>query len=180
MQTAGKALWDKCHGHAVEGVKLMPFFETRLQHAKVSFSPFSTESMLTIGQVVLDHIRDRIKSVQDIHDSRALPLKDKYAEEKRKGRFVALGGPKRYSGLPVRDWTLRGRTLQACKVKFASQDRATIGPTSEETGKIMTARNRVDKMWGMSPRDNEALVAVVMATLRTAAVVRVERTTKAA
>jgi hypothetical protein len=156
----------------------MPFFETRVQNVKVTFSPFSSDSMLAIGQVVLDHIRDRIKAVQDVTDSRAKPLKQKYADEKRQGRYVALGGPVKYRGLPYRDWTLRGRTLQACKVKFASQDRATIGPTSEETGKIMTVRNRVDHMWGMSPKDSEALVAVTLATLRTAAVVRVEKTSK--
>jgi hypothetical protein len=146
-----------------------------MQHVKVTFSPFSSESMMTIGQVVLDHIRERIQSVQDVTDSRAKPLKETYAEEKRKGRYVALGGPRKYTGLPYRDWTLRGRTMQALKVKFASQDRVTIGPTSEETGKIVTVRNRVDKMWGMSPSDNEALVAVVLATLRTSAVVRVEK-----
>lgn len=153
----------------------MPFFEPRLQHVKVTFSPFSTDSMLTIGQVVLDHIRTRIKAVQDVTDAPAKPLKAKYAEEKVKGRYVALGGPKKFSGLPYRDWTLRGRTLAACRVKFASQDRATIGPTSEETGKIMTVRNRLDKMWGMSPSDGEALVSIVLATLRQTAVVRVEK-----
>jgi hypothetical protein len=153
----------------------MPIFETRLQHVQVSFSPFSTESMLAIGNIVLNHIRDRIQAVQDVTDSRAKPLKETYAEEKRRGRHVALGGPRKYAGLPYRDWTLRGRTLSACRVKFASQDRATIGPTSEETGKIMTARNRVDKMWGISPSDGQALQAAVLATLRTTAIVRVER-----
>jgi hypothetical protein len=154
----------------------MPTFETRIQEIKITYSPFSSVEMTTIGQVVLDHIKARIQSVQDVTDSRAKPLKENYAEEKRKGRFVALGGPKRYSGLPYRDWTLRGRTMQGLKVKYASQERVTIGPTSEETAKIVTARNRVDKMWGVSPSDGEALTAVVMATLRQTPAVRVERT----
>jgi hypothetical protein len=153
----------------------MPMFETRLQNVKLTFSPFSTENMMTIGQVLLDHIVTRIKSAQDVTDSAAKPLKPTYAEEKRQGRRVALGGPQKYRGAPYRDWTLRGRTLSACKVKFASQDRATIGPTSEETGKIMTARNRLDHMWGISPSDGEALTAVILATFRQAAPVRVER-----
>jgi hypothetical protein len=152
----------------------MPIFETRLQNVKVTFSPFSTDQMMTIAEVVLDHIKARIQSVQDVTDSRAKPLKETYAEEKRKGRFVALGGPRRYSGLPYRDWTLRGRTMQGLKVKFASQERATIGATSEETGKILGARNRVDNMWGISPSDGAALQAVVLATLRQSAAVRVE------
>jgi hypothetical protein len=154
----------------------MPFFQPRIQTVKVTFSPFSTDSMMAIGNVVLDHIKERIQSVTDASDNRAKPLKETYAEEKRKGRYVALGGPRKFSGLPVRDWTLRGRTMQGLKVKFASQDRVTIGPTSAETGKIVTVRNRVDKMWGMSPSDSEALVAVTLATLRTTAVVRTERT----
>lgn len=153
----------------------MPFFQPRIGHAKVTFSPFSTESMLDIGEVVLRHIKERIQSVEDVNDSRAKPLKESYAEEKRKGRYVALGGPTKFRGLPVRDWTLRGRTMQGLKVKYASEDRVTLGPTSAETGKIVTVRNRSDHMWGMSPSDSEAMVAVVLATLRTAAVVRVEK-----
>jgi hypothetical protein len=152
----------------------MALFETRIQEVKISFSPFSAEEMQKIGQIVLDHIVARIQSVQDVNDSRAKPLKETYAEEKRKGRYVALGGPKKFSGLPFRDWTLRGRTLSSCKVKFASQERATIGPTSQETGMIMTVRNRVDKMWGISPSDGEALQAAVLATLRQAPPVRVQ------
>ena len=152
----------------------MPLFETRMQEVKITFSPFSAVEMSRIAQIVLDHIVARIQSVQDTNDSRAKPLKETYADEKRKGRYVSLSGPKKFTGLPYRDWTLRGRTLSACKVKFASQERATIGPTSEETGKIMTVRNRLDKMWGISPSDGEALQAAVIATLREAPPVRVE------
>ena len=93
-----------------------------------------------------------------------------------RGVWCPLGGPRKYSGLPYRDWTLRGRTLAACRVKYASQERVTIGPTSEETGKIMTARNRLDKMWGVSPSDGNALEAVIKATLLRTPAVRVERT----
>lgn len=152
----------------------MPIFETRMQHVKLTFSPFSSAEMLTIGQVLLDKIRTRIKSVEDVNDSRAKPLNPRYAEQKQRGRFVALGGAKRYSGLPYRDWTLRGRTLSACKVKFASEERVTIGPTSAETGKIMMGRNAKDHMWGVSPSDAQALHSVILATLRQAPVVRVE------
>lgn len=152
----------------------MAFFQPRLQQVKVTFSPFSTQNMLDIGQVVLDHIRDRIHSVQDVRDAPAKPLTEKYADAKRKGRYVTLGGPRKYSGLPYRDWTLRGRTLGSCRVKFASQDRATIGPTSEESGRIMTIRNKVDKMWGLSPSDAEALVAATLRTLQTHQIVRAQ------
>jgi hypothetical protein len=150
----------------------MAIFETRITHAKLTFSPFTSESMMTIGQVALDHIRERIQSVQDITDSRAKPLKETYAEEKRKGRYVAQGGPKKYTGLPYRDWTLRGRTLQSLKVKSASENRVTIGPTLPETTMIILVRNRVDHMWGLSPSDYEALYAAIRQTLLRVKVVR--------
>jgi hypothetical protein len=153
----------------------MAFFEMRVQEIKVTLSPFTSSEMATIGQIVLDHIRSRIQSVTDVTDSRARPLTDNYAEQKRVGRLVALGGPRKYTGLPYRDWTLRGRTLGSLKVKYASQERVTIGPTSEESNKIIVARNRKDKMWGMSPSDGEALHAAIMATLRQSPVVRVEK-----
>lgn len=153
----------------------MPLFEARMQHVKLTFSPFSADQMMTIGQVLLDKIVTRIKSAQDVTDSRARPLKPSYAEEKVRGRRVALGGPRKYTGLPFRDWTLRGRTLSACRVKFASQERVTIGPTSQETGMIMTARNRLDNMWGVSPSDQLVLNAVILETFKQAPPVRVER-----
>lgn len=146
-----------------------------MQHVKLTFSPFSADQMMTIGQVLLDKIVTRIKSAQDVTDSRARPLKPSYAEEKQKGRRVKLGGPTRYKGQPIRDWTLRGRTLSACKVKFASQERVTIGPTSQETGAIMTARNRLDNMWGVSPSDQLALNAIILETFKQAPPVRVVR-----
>jgi hypothetical protein len=151
----------------------MAFFQTKIRHSTMTFSPFTAESMSVIGQVVLDHIRQRIQSVQDVTDGHAKPLKANYAEEKRKGRYVAMGGARKYSGLPVRDWTLRGRTLQSLKVKTASEDRVTIGPTMAETAMIIAVRNRQDHMWGVSPSDQEALYAVIRATLKTQKVARV-------
>ena len=153
----------------------MPIFEARVQEIKVTFSPFSSSEMSAIGSIVLDHIKARIASVQDVTDSRAKPLKDSYAQEKVKGRSVAKSFGK-FKGHPYRDWTLRGRTMQGLKVKYASQERVTIGPTSEEIATIVTARNRIDKMWGMSPSDCDALQAAVMATLRQTPAVRVEKT----
>ena len=154
----------------------MAFFETRIRHSTLTFSPFSSESMATIGQVVLDHIRDRIQSAQDVNDSHSKPLKESYAEEKRRGRRVALGGARKYTGLPVRDWTLRGRTMVSLKVKTASEDRVTIGPTLPETAMIISVRNKVDHMWGMAPSDYQAMYAVIRATLITVKAVRWQKT----
>src|SRR5262249_36260785 len=92
----------------------------------------------------------------------------------RRGRYVALSGNVRYSGLPVRDWTLRGRTMQSLKVKSVNQERATIGPISDEAARIIGARNRIDHMWGMSPSDTQAMQQAVFTALFTAPVVKVE------
>ncbi|HEY1898123.1 MAG TPA: hypothetical protein VGG62_17720 [Terracidiphilus sp.] len=151
----------------------MPMFQARITHTRLSFSPFASESMMIIGQVVLDHIKARIQSVKDVTDSQAKPLKESYAEQKRQGRYVVLGGPKKYSGLPVRDWTLRGRTMQSLKVKVASEERVTIGPTSQETTMIVLARNKKDKMWGLSPSDYEALYTEVRSAILRTKVIRV-------
>jgi hypothetical protein len=153
----------------------MPMYETRFSQIKLTLSPFAADEMATIGQVLLDHMVARIKSAQDITDSPARTLKSTYAAEKTAGRRVALSGATRYRGKDIRDWTLRGRTLSACKVKSASQERVVIGPTSEETGKIMGGRNRLDKMWGVSPSDGDALTAAVLATFRRVAPVRMEK-----
>jgi hypothetical protein len=135
----------------------MPFFQTKIRRARVTWSPFTAEQMQGIAQAGLSHIIRRIQSATDATDSAAKPLDTKYAEQKRHGRFVALGGNRRYSGFPVRDWTLRGRTIQSMKVKAASENVATIGPISREAYIIMYSRNRLDHMWGLSPTDQEAI-----------------------
>ncbi|HEY6272617.1 MAG TPA: hypothetical protein VIX19_11575 [Terriglobales bacterium] len=152
----------------------MAFFQVYTRNFKITISPFTTDQMISIAQSTLDHIKARIQATEDVTDSRVRPLKAKYAEEKRKGRHVALSGTTLYRGLPVRNWTLRGRTLQSCKVKFASQESATIGPTSEEARRIIVGRNKYDNMWGMSPSDNQALTAATAATIATVTPVKVE------
>jgi hypothetical protein len=153
----------------------MAFFQTKIVHSTLVFSPFTAETMMGIGQVVLDHMVSRIQSVHDNQDNAARPLRERYAEEKRRGRRVAMGGPKKYVGLPYRDWTLRGRTLSSCKVKTASEDRCTIGPTMGETNMIILVRNKLDHMWGLSPSDYEALYAIIRASLIQQKSVRVVR-----
>ena len=105
----------------------MAGFETRVTYSKLSFSPIATEDMAAIGSIVLDQIKARIQAAVDWDDNPARPLKEIYAREKVKGRRVALTGGQLFRGKPIRDWTLRGRTMQSLKVKSVSQDRVTIG-----------------------------------------------------
>jgi len=139
----------------------MAMFQAKITHSTLTFSPFTSESMMTIGQVALDHMKQRIQSVSNNEDNQARPLKETYAQEKLKGRRVAMSGPRIYRGLPVRDWTLRGWTLQSCKVKVASEERVVIGPTTQQASMIILTRNKLDKMWGLSPSDKQAMYAVI-------------------
>jgi hypothetical protein len=152
----------------------MAFFTPKVTHAKLTFSPFTSENMLNIGQATLDHMRQRIRSSMDVNDSRERPLNARYAQQKAKGRFVKLGGGRTYSGAPVRDWTLRGRTLQSLKAKSASENKVTIGPILQEAYMILIVRNRRDNMWGMSPSDREAMYAAVREVLTRKKLVQVE------
>ncbi len=156
-------------------------FTAKITHATLTFSPFTSEGMFTIGSVVLDSaIIPRIASGRDITDASARPLSPRYLAEKtgqdgKGGRRVVGGGNRKYLGSDKRDWTLRGATLRSLKVKSASEMRVTLGPITEEAAKIITARNRLDHMWGLSPRDYEALYAIVRQTLISDKCVRVVR-----
>ena len=108
------------------------------------------------AQTLLNHIVYRIQSAIDETDSAAKPLNVRYAQEKRVGRYVAQSGHTKYSGMPVRDWTLRGWTIRSLKVKLVSEDRAQIGPITRQAYIIMASRNKFDHMWGLSPTDQEA------------------------
>src|SRR5882724_468119 len=129
-------------------------FQTRIRHIKISLSPFSAEQMSNIASVTLNSsILPRIRQGINAADSRAKPLTVKYAATKSAGRRVANSGPRKFSGQPIRDWTLRGWTLASAKVKVASEDRATIGFITPQANQIVTANNRIDKLWGVSPND---------------------------
>jgi hypothetical protein len=139
-------------------------FTAKITHSRLTWSPFSSESMLKIGEVTLDSILDRLFHAVNAHDAPAKPLTDRYVKRKMlKNRA------------PVRDWEFRGATKRSLKVKSANEDHATLGPVTREADLILSAR-RKDDMWGISPRDEQALRAVIRETLRTTKVVRVVKT----
>jgi len=152
----------------------MPIFEPKIQHVKLTFSPLSAESMATVAQVLRDHMVERMSGAKDAQDNWSRPLTEKYKIEKSNGRYVANSPLRKYRGIPIRNWTLRGRTLDAVRVKFASQDAAKIGPTTNETAMIITARNKLDHMWGASPSDTDVMVKAMLAVMREQEIVRVD------
>ena len=136
----------------------------KLSHARLTLSPFSSEQMMQIGEIVLRAKQSRISQALDSNDSPAKALVDRYARRKiTRGRA------------PVRDWNFRGVTMRSVKVKSANENRVIVGPTTEEAVMILTAQRRLCEMWSDSPRDTEALHAIVRETLRTQHMVKLVR-----
>src|ERR1700675_440408 len=134
----------------------MAVFETHLTRRRFTLSPFTSEMMMSIGQACLDHVTARILSAHDVADNPARPLTAKYAERKQAGRRVSNSPDEKYVGSGVRDWKLRGWTLQALKVKSASEDVARIGFTNPRAQQIVNGIQRYGPMWGLSPSDQTA------------------------
>lgn len=133
---------------------------------RFTLSPFSSESMAGIGEVMLRQKLTRISQAVNSTDGPAKALKPAYAKQKSTGRLVSLSGATRYRGLPIRDWRLRGWTLAAAKVKSANENQVTIGFTNPQAELIVTSLRRRDEMWSDSPNDMLALYAIIRATLK--------------
>lgn len=144
-------------------------FETKIRHARLTFSPFSSEQMADIGNVVLESIKDRILLARNADDAPAKPLAIKYADWKSSAKNKYPGKSR------LRDWSLRGKTLRSLKVKVASEDRATLGPTDPQSQMIVAVQNRRQRQWAVSPKNLEVLYAAVQRTLLQSRVVRLVR-----
>lgn len=143
----------------------MAIFQTRIRHVSLTWSPFSAETMSTIGTVWLDHKLSRIRQAIDSTDSPAKPLRPNYRIQKTTGRRVPPNTSIKYKGKGIRDWTLRGWSLASAKVKAASEDRVTLGFIDAKANQIIKVQRRSSEMWSNSPSDIEAMSAVVRASL---------------
>ena len=120
--------------------------------------------MQGFAQLLADTIRARIQRGQNIYDQAAAPLKP--------GKPGRRGYPdyKSARGLqPIRDWTWTGHTLRCLKVVTANENRAVIGFLDETMpGRKQTAsqiafyNNQRERQRGVSPRDHEALMAIML------------------
>ena len=147
----------------------MPF-QAKITPARFVLGPFTSEDMLTIGNVVVESIKDRIHKGLNINDQPAKPLKP--------GRNGKKGYPdyKAARGLqPFRDWFWTGRTLRSLKVKSASENRCVIGFVDPNADRIAHVNNIRERAFGVSPKDRQAMVAVIKAVLRKARVIQVRR-----
>ena len=147
----------------------MPF-QAKITRARWVLGPFTSEDMVSIGNVVRDSIAQRIGKGLNANDEPAKPLKP--------GRNGHRGYPdyKIAHGLqPLRDWFWTGRTMRSLKVKSANENRAVIGFVDPKADLVAHVNNLRDKQFGVSPKDRSALNAAVLAVLRQARAVRVKR-----
>jgi len=145
-------------------------FQAKIIRARWVLGPFTSEDMETIGNVLLDSISRRIRNGFNASDAPSKALKP--------GRNGKRGYPeyKAAHGLqPIRDWFLTGRTMRSLKVKSASENRVVIGFINARADRVAHINNMRGRAFGVSPKDREALNAVVRAVMKTARVVRVRR-----
>lgn len=136
-------------------------FRTKITRARFTYSPFTSEQMVTIGQALTDSIKDRIHRGEDANDAPAKPLKP--------GRNGKRGYPdyKIARGLQaIRDWFWTGRTLRSLKVLSANENKVTIGFSDDHADMVAHVQNGRDRMFGVSPKNREAVEAAVSEQLR--------------
>jgi hypothetical protein len=147
----------------------MPF-QAKITRARFVLGPFTSEDMLTIGNVVVESIKDRLHKGLNINDQPAKPLKP--------GRNGKRGYPdyKAARGLqPFRDWFWIGRTLRSLKVKSASENHCVIGFIDPNADLIAHVNNIRERAFGISPKDRQAMAAAIRAVLRTARVIQIRK-----
>jgi phage gpG-like protein len=139
-------------------------FQTKITHARFVFSPFRADEMATIGGILMRSVRDRIQAGVNVNDSPSKPLTAAYA--KTKGSRT---------GSTLRDWTNSGNTMRSLAVLSANENRAVIGFNNPIAGRIAHWNNLRERAFGVSPRDREALIAAVRATMRQSRVISVRQ-----
>lgn len=142
----------------------MARYQTVIRRARFVYSPYTGQEMQSFAQVLADSMKTRIQSGQNIYDQSASSLKP--------GRPGRRGYPdyKSARGIdPIRNWTWTGHTLRCLKVLTANENRAAIGFLNEAfPGRAQTAsqiafyNNRREAQWGVSPRDRQAVVTVMV------------------
>jgi len=147
----------------------MPF-QAKITRARWVLGPFTSEDMLTIGNVVVDSIKDRLHKGLNVRDETAKPLKPGHNGKRGYPDYKAARGLQ-----PFRDWFWTGRTLRSLKVKQASENRSVIGFIDPKADLIAHVNNIRERAFGISPKDRLALNAVVRTVLKTARVIRVAR-----
>lgn len=148
-------------------------FAAKITRARFVMSPFSSEQMLAIGQVAANSIKTRILGGQNAADQKAKPLSMKYRKRPDKKGRITYGADTGYRAFklkrgraPIRDWFLSGDTLDALRVKSASENRVVVGFINEKSDRIAHTNNLREKAFGLSPNDMKAVHAAIAATFK--------------
>jgi hypothetical protein len=142
-------------------------WQPKVSHARFVVGAFSSDQMLTLGNILADKVGTRIRQGINASDLPSKPLKDKYAKFKQqKGRN------------PERDWTMSGNTLRALRCLTADENRATVGFNNPVANRIAHWNNLKERAFAVSPRDHEILVQAVNAVAKQARFVRVVSSNK--
>lgn len=140
----------------------VPFFQPKITKARLVLSPFTSEQMLTIGNALSSSIITRIKSGKNANDEDAKPLKG------ARGNYVPYARWKMNHGLaPIRDWTgVTGRLLRSLKVLSVNENAGKIGFTDRHSDNVAHALNKIEKAFGISPNDRQAMNEAVLKMVR--------------
>ena len=147
----------------------MPF-QSKITRARWVLGPFTSQDMETIANVLLDSISRRIRNGFNASDAPSKALKPGKNGKRGYPEYKAAHGLQ-----PIRDWVLTGRTMRSLKVKSVSENRAVIGFINANADAVAHVNNLREKAFGVSPKDREALNAVVRAVLRTSRVISVRK-----
>jgi hypothetical protein len=139
-------------------------FATKITHARFIYSPFSAETMSSLGGVLRGSMYARIAKGQNVTDQPATQLKPKYAAAKiRKGRAG------------IRDWMFQLLTLNYMNVLSASENRAVIGFSHPLAAIHAHFQNMRQRQFGVSPNDEGVIVAAVSEAARNGGIVSVRQ-----
>lgn len=139
-------------------------FKAKISSAKIGVPGFTPQRMAYFGNILNNSIKQRFDNALDVNDKAAPPLSERYATYKQ-------GKP--YHGIPIRNLQLSGRLRRSMVLLRASTNRATIGFNDAVSDQRMTFNQRRANMYGMSPKDEQVLVAAVREYLNE--VVRIEK-----
>src|ERR1700734_3669247 len=129
-------------------------FQTKISRARLVYSPFSSEQMAELGQIVAQSIRDRIHRGENVEDAAAKPLKPGRTVNGHKLRgYPDYKIARRLQG--IRDGVWTGRTMRALKGLSANENVVKIGFADPVADYRAHINNRREKAFGMSPRDRQ-------------------------
>jgi flagellar motor switch protein FliG len=145
----------------------------KITKSRFVYSPFTNDAMLRIGTALRNSIVERMGRGENVNDQAAKPLKGV-----TKDKYEPYATQKTNKGLQgIRDLIYSGRTAKAIQVTRVNQNGGIISANNPVADRILSKNNRIEKMFGVSPKDREALYQAVNEELKRNRLYRVETST---